>query len=448
MHRVICRVAAPVTGPTPHSPSAVARPRLAGLVVRSAANGERGVRRAVRARRDDAVRRRRDRGARHRGRPRQQRSGRAVPVRRATGRLAGHWRTDNCLDADQLTAAVSALGGHLGSVDRLVAILENLQVPLGEVRERLGIAGHVAPRRQNFRDKARMKARVRARPASRARGSRAAGVARRRPPLRRPVSACRSSPSRSPAPGPATRSGSRITTQLQPWLDAAPPSPPAPMLLEEFVCGEEHSFDSVVVDGRLVWHSIGRYLPSPLDVLEHPWIQWCVLLPRDIDGSEYADLVETAHRAVDGARAADRAVAHGVVPPRRRLGRHLRGRRPAPGRPVHDADVVRPRCRHVRGMGPARRARPVRSAAAPVRRRRRLPAGPGPGSVDRRRPRARPGQRGDHGACGRGAGCPSRRAAGRRAYEGDGYVIVRDPSTAAVEQALAELITTIRLECA
>ena len=33
-------------------------------------------------------------------------------------------------------------------------------------------------------------------------------------------------------------------------------------------------------------------------------------------------------------------------------------------------------------------------------------------------------------------------------YEGDGHVIVRDKSTAAVEAALEELITTIRLECA
>ena len=32
-------------------------------------------------------------------------------------------------------------------------------------------------------------------------------------------------------------------------------------------------------------------------------------------------------------------------------------------------------------------------------------------------------------------------------YEGDGYVIVRDPDTGTVEQALAELITTIRVEC-
>ena len=60
--------------------------------------------------------------------------------------------------------------------------------------------------------------------------------------------------------------------------------------------GAEHSFDSVLIDGEMVWHSISRYLPSPLDVLEHPWIQWCVLLPRSID--DQGDVVATAARAL------------------------------------------------------------------------------------------------------------------------------------------------------
>ena len=51
----------------------------------------------------------------------------------------------------------SALRTHLGSVDRLLAILENLQVPLGEVRERLGIPGMGAEVARNFRDKDQMK---------------------------------------------------------------------------------------------------------------------------------------------------------------------------------------------------------------------------------------------------------------------------------------------------
>ena len=42
-----------------------------------------------------------------------------------------------------------------------------------------------------------------------------------------------------------------------------------------------------LIDGELIWHSISRYMPTPLEVLENPWIQWSVLLPRDISGTEF-----------------------------------------------------------------------------------------------------------------------------------------------------------------
>ena len=358
--------------------------------------------------------------------------------------VAGHWRTDDCLDADQLTAAVAALGGHLGSVDRLTAILENLQVPLGEVRDRLGIAGLSAATAENFRDKARMKAvfeqaGVPCATSGRAESAeQAADFARR---VGFPFVA-------KPLAGAGARNTFRIedSEQLQRWLTAAPPSPPAPMLLEEFVRGEEHSFDSVVVDDRLVWHSISRYLPSPLDVLEHPWIQWCVLLPREIDGEEYADLVETAHRAVTALglrtglshmewfRRADGSLAISEV-----------GARP-PGAQfmtlmsfAHDVDMYAawarltvtdefepPPRRYAVGAAYLRAQGQGRSIVA-AHGLDQISEATTASVVEVRLPRA--------GASPSGG------------YEGDGHVIVRDKSTAAVEAALEELITTIRLEC-
>ena len=74
------------------------------------------------------------------------------------------------------------------------------------------------------------------------------------------------------------------------------------MLLEQMVVGAEHSFDSVLIDGEAVWHSISRYLPTPLEVLENPWIQWAVLLPRDIATPEY-DVIR--REGVRGLRASD-----------------------------------------------------------------------------------------------------------------------------------------------
>ncbi len=72
--------------------------------------------------------------------------------------VAAHWRIDDCLDVDQLTGAVATLRDHLAGVEVLTGILENLQVPLAEVRERLGIAGIDVATADRFRDKARMKA--------------------------------------------------------------------------------------------------------------------------------------------------------------------------------------------------------------------------------------------------------------------------------------------------
>ncbi|MGD0065522.1 MAG: hypothetical protein ABSB76_19015, partial [Streptosporangiaceae bacterium] len=65
--------------------------------------------------------------------------------------LAGHWRIDDALDAGQITAAARGLGAQLGPVQRLLAVLEQLQVPLAQVREQLGIGGMDVVTAANFR---------------------------------------------------------------------------------------------------------------------------------------------------------------------------------------------------------------------------------------------------------------------------------------------------------
>ena len=76
--------------------------------------------------------------------------------------LAGHWRIDDPLDPGQIAAAVQGLSRQLGPVERLLAVLEQLQVPLAQVREHLGIAGMDPVTANNFRDKAQMKTVLRA----------------------------------------------------------------------------------------------------------------------------------------------------------------------------------------------------------------------------------------------------------------------------------------------
>ncbi len=210
--------------------------------------------------------------------------------------LAGHWRIGDPLDPGQITAAVEGLKGQLGTVDRLLAVLEQLQVPLARVREHLGIPGMDPVTARNFRDKDQMKTVLQA-----------AGV-----PCARHKLAVRAADALEfaervgfplvvkPPAGAGAKSTFRLDdpADLEAWLETAPPDQARPAQIEEFLTGDEGSYDSVRVDGRVVWDSVSDYLPAPLEVLRHPWMQWVVRLPRDIGGPEYAGIRRVAPEAL------------------------------------------------------------------------------------------------------------------------------------------------------
>ena len=213
-----------------------------------------------------------------------------------SNRLTSHLRVDNALDTAHLVGAVAAIGRELGGVDRLMGPLEELQVPLAVVREQLGIPGIDVETARNFRDKDRMK-NVMARhgiPCARHRlvGS-SDEVLRFISDIGLPVVA-------KPPAGSGTRNTFRLNDrqQVEDWLQWSPPNHDQPTLLEEFVIGEEHAFDCVFVKGHPVWWNITRYYPTPLQVMENPWIQWAVILPQDISGPEYEAIREAGPRAI------------------------------------------------------------------------------------------------------------------------------------------------------
>ncbi len=211
-------------------------------------------------------------------------------------RLLGHWQVEDCFDSAQLLQACQALARRHGAVHRLIGSLEQLQVPLAEARQQLRLPGLTIDAALNFRDKNRMKDVFAAQGLPCARhalvGSAAAArefVARQGLPI-----------VVKPPAGAGAKSTFRISdvSQFEDYLRAAAPQSAEPVLFEEFLHGDEYSFDSVMLDGRLVWHSISAYRPSPLTVIENPWIQWCVLLPRDIDVPEFQAILGCAQRAL------------------------------------------------------------------------------------------------------------------------------------------------------
>jgi len=211
-------------------------------------------------------------------------------------RLQGHWRVDDALDPQQLVDAARGLADRLGQPVAMLGALEQLQVPLAEARDFLGIEGLDADSARNFRDKSRMKNVLSS-----------AGL-----PCARHVLATQAEHARlfadkagfpliaKPPAGAGGKGTFRLNDSqaLEALLQKFKPSISQPVLLEEFVSGTEHSFDSIVVNGKPAWYSISRYSPSPLEVLENSWIQWCVVLPRDVSGAEYAPIREAGFRAV------------------------------------------------------------------------------------------------------------------------------------------------------
>ena len=359
-------------------------------------------------------------------------------------RLAGHWRVDDALDPEQIVYAATRLARTCGAPGRLFGPLEQLQVPLAVARETLGVAGLSVDAALNFRDKARMKSVLQQAHIPCARhalvGDRDAAEAF--------VADAGFPVVVKPPAGAGGKSTYRIDNadDLERFIERFPPNPAHPTLYEEFVQGTEYSFDSVVIDGRPVWHSISSYMPSPLEVMENPWIQWVVLLPRDIGGQAFDPIREAGFA---GLRALGLTTGLSHMEwfrlPDGRIAISEVGARP-PGAQfttllsyAHDIDFYHawPKLMTFDEFdAPPRR---YAAGAAYIR-------GQGRGRI--RRIRGLDEAQEKFGSLVVEARLPGEGQPPSGSYEGDGYIIVRHPETAVVQHALTEIVRIIHVELA
>lgn len=356
--------------------------------------------------------------------------------------LAGHWRVGNALDPGQLAVAVEAIAGKVGPIHRLLGTLEQLQVPLAEVREQLGIEGMGVEAASNFRDKARMKTVLRA-----------AGIPCARHALLERADDARSFIAEVGYPivvKPPAGSGAKGTLTIEDdgalasFLERNPAGPGSPILAEEFVQGTEHSFDGVSIGGKLVWHSLTHYLPAPLEVVRNPWIQWCVLLPREVDDPAYDDVREVAAAALD-ALGMDTGVCHleWFRRPDGSVAVSEVGARPGGAQIsklisyAHDTSFYRAWAQvMIDGtFEPPRREYAAGAAFLRGMRSGRVKAVHGLGEAQK-----------DLGPLVVESSLPSLGQPSTSSYEGEGYVILRHRETAVVEKALRRLVSLVRLE--
>lgn len=368
--------------------------------------------------------------------------------------LDGFRQVKDALRTDDLVAAVEELAAELGPVERLLGILEQAQEPLAEVRERLRIRGMDRPTARNFRDKSHMKDLFAAHGVPCARHRLVADAAQATAFAQEVGYPLVGKPPAGAGAKATARCGS--PAELQRFLASSKPRPGREVLLEEFIRGREFSFDTVTLHGQHVFHNICTYHPTPLEVMESPWIQWCVVLPQRLDTPEFAKVHKIGPRALsvlgmwtgmshlEWFRRNDGSIAVSEVAAR------------PPGAQFMtlmsyacDADLYRlfaqlmvfetfsPPVRRFAAGAVYLRAQPANGGTA---------AGAGEGRI-----RAVTGLDAMREALGDlivETRLPRIGAAPATSYEGDGLVVVRHPDTQVVTAALERVVQTVRVELA
>jgi phosphoribosylaminoimidazole carboxylase (NCAIR synthetase) len=349
------------------------------------------------------------------------------------------------LATKDLIEATEVLRRRHGQPNRIIGILEAMMVQLAQARAHFGVKGTQPPVAELFRDKARMKAALQA-----------AGLPVAKSRLIRGPPDARSFAEEvgfplvlKPPAGMGANSSWRVNSleELLRGVAGMGASQARPVLAEEFLRGREFSFETITLGGVPRLESISHYLPTCLEVLENPWIQWCCVLPRVISGPEYDGARQLARGAIAALGLTD-----GMT--------HMEWFQRPDGSLVIGEIAQRPPGANISTMtGLAHGEDPFRAWV------RAVVDGELEDTWERKYAVGSAFLRGmGHGRVAHLSGVhevhltvgklvveaklPSIGASKSEGYEGDGYVIVRDESTEVVQQALKKIIETIQVHYA
>lgn len=206
----------------------------------------------------------------------------ALPVE-ARESLAGYLQVKSLWDEDDVVEAVRRWTSTI-TVDKVECLWEPGMLLAARIREALGVEGMTVEETVPFRDKDKMKQVLNA-----------AGIRTPRHALANSADECRDAAARIGFPlimKPIAGAGSADTYRVD---DAAQLEETLPRIghlnevnVEEFIEGDEFTFDTVCVGGEVAYHSITMYRPCPLIARTVEWISPQIVMLRDVDAEEYA----------------------------------------------------------------------------------------------------------------------------------------------------------------
>ncbi len=198
--------------------------------------------------------------------------------------LAGYLRVPSLTDEMAVVGAVSKwMTGR--PIDRVVCMWEPGVVLAARMREALGVPGMEIEQAIWFRDKDVMKQRMRAAGIRCARHARASSAREARaaceqvgyPAIVKPIA------------GAGSMDTFKVNDAAELELAIARLGHVPEVNVEEFITGEEYTYDTICVDGQICYRNIGFYRPNPLIARSNEWISPQTLCLRDSESADFAE---------------------------------------------------------------------------------------------------------------------------------------------------------------
>ncbi len=212
-------------------------------------------------------------------------------------RIAISKQIPDVFNSGSLTGVLGDIQKQIGPFRCLLGATEQLQVPLAEARKALGIAGMDIESARNFRDKSRMKHLFEK-----------SGIPCAHHALVTHLTDALTFTLKCPYPlviKPVAGAGSQTTfkvnneIEMQSAFQSFGLKAKEGVVIEEFIQGEEYSLDTFSLNGKVLGQTINHYIPTPLQVMSNPWIQWRVILRKETAGSSFDDIRSAGQKAID-----------------------------------------------------------------------------------------------------------------------------------------------------
>ena len=207
--------------------------------------------------------------------------------------LSGYLEVPSLLDENDVIERVhNWLRGH--EIDRVIASWEPLMMTAARLTERLGLPGMSVDAVRGFRDKQVMKERVAAAGLRVPRAQRAHAVADvwrivdeiGYPAIIKPISGAGSADTYKVS---SAAELTRVLPQMRHVEEA---------ICEEFIAGEEYTYDAMCIGGVPVYESVLQYLPNALEMRSQEWVSPIMMSVRDLTQPHIARGIELGRNAL------------------------------------------------------------------------------------------------------------------------------------------------------